>query len=86
MNTNSIFNNQFNPPISQPDQDDPDMEYVQALSTDEFTQRVEEQESDRDLERRTEYNMNLLSQFLEHLKQEAGIDVPEEHLLSFFDA
>ncbi|WP_080057161.1 hypothetical protein [Spirosoma aerolatum] len=46
---------------------------------------TEEQEV-RELEQRTETNMNLISEFLEHLKDEAGIEIPEEHLLSFFNA
>ncbi len=50
------------------------------------TYATTEEESDRELEVRTAKNMDLLSAFIDHVKEEAGIEIPEHALLSFFDA
>ncbi len=46
----------------------------------------ETDETDEQLEARTDRNMNLISSFLDHVKAESGIEIPEEVLLSFFEA
>ncbi|QHV99249.1 hypothetical protein [Spirosoma endbachense] len=43
-------------------------------------------ETDEQLEARTERNMNLISQFLDHVKSESGIAISEDVVLSFFNA
>ncbi|RYC70700.1 hypothetical protein [Spirosoma sordidisoli] len=44
------------------------------------------EEADEELMARTDRNMNLISAFAEHLKKEAGIDIPDSAIESFFDA
>lgn len=38
------------------------------------------------IEKETENNMNLIGLFLEHVKSEGGINVPEDLVMSFFNA
>lgn len=38
------------------------------------------------MEENVDRNMNLISDFLEHIKSEHGISIPEEAVLSFFNA
>lgn len=45
-----------------------------------------ENDKDRMLEKETDRNMDLISEFAEHLKAEEGIDIPEYAILSFFNA
>lgn len=45
-----------------------------------------EEESDKELEERTERNMKVISDFCEHVKSEVGLVIPESAVLSFFNA
>lgn len=45
-----------------------------------------EEEADWQLEARTERNLNLIDSFTNHLKESYEIEIPEEAVLSFFDA
>jgi hypothetical protein len=47
---------------------------------------MENELTPEEIENATVYNMNLISAFLDHLKVEADIEIPEEHFLSFFNA
>jgi hypothetical protein len=40
----------------------------------------------KELEAKTVRNMDLISAFLDHVKEETGVEVPESALLSFFNA
>lgn len=54
---------------------------------DQYYKGLNEEENDeRELEAKTDRNMNLISAFCEHLKNEASIDIPESAVLSFFNA
>ena len=37
-------------------------------------------------EQKTDHNMNIISDFVAHLEKESGQAIPEEHVLSFFNA
>jgi len=44
------------------------------------------EESEKELEERTDRNMNVISDFCEHVKSEVGLVIPESAILSFFNA
>ena len=46
----------------------------------------QEEESEKELEERTDRNMNVISDFCEHVKSEVGLVIPESAILSFFNA
>jgi hypothetical protein len=60
--------------------------YQQPAPAKEGISVQHEDDSDRELEITTDRNMDLISEFVEHLKDEAGIDIPESAILSFFNA
>ena len=60
-----------------------ELENIEWLDESHLQQEVEE--SEKELEERTERNMNVISDFCEHLKDE-NIVIPEEVILSFFNA
>lgn len=43
-------------------------------------------ENEAYLEHITPHNMEVVESFIKHLKAEAGINIPEKHFLSFFNA
>lgn len=43
-------------------------------------------ENEAYLEHITQHNMEVVGSFIKHLKAEAGINIPEKHFLSFFNA
>jgi hypothetical protein len=57
-----------------------------------YVSKVEGQPSDfdtefvKEVEAKTARNMDLIGAFLDHVKEETGVEVPESALLSFFNA
>jgi hypothetical protein len=62
----------------------PTEKLYQKFKSESQPQEVNE-ESEKELEERTDRNMNLISSFMEHLETE-GIIIPESAMLSFFNA
>ncbi len=50
------------------------------------SQPKQKEESEKELEERTERNMNVISDFCEHVKNEIALYIPESTILSFFNA
>jgi len=53
---------------------------------DDVVEDLPKGDSEREIEVTTDKNMDLISNFCDHLKTEEGIEIPEGAILSFFNA